>query len=321
MKTIITLLKREYWENRSGFLVTPLAIGGFLVFLLTLALFNTENVFGSGYISVNGKAVNAVSISGFDLVGGMNKEFVNLPLEERQAVWEKIFYGVSKLFTYVMVFVSFIYLLGALYDDRKDRSILFWKSLPVSDLMTVISKVLTVLLVIPAFYSVILAMTYFVMLLIISLVGYFSGGSIYETIWQPAPFIMAPIKLYMSSIIHTAWAAPFIGWLLLVSSWTRWKPVMVATIPLAMVALLELYYYRTGHFAGAIWERVFGWFAPPDKLSGLHFSGYELMYRENVSFQSSHQLLWDSGFWYGLLLASFMVAAAIYIRRYRDESL
>src|SRR3546814_20822192 len=50
-------------------------------------------------------------------------------------------YSAMGLLVVVLGFVVFFYCLGALYDDRRDRSILFWKSLPVSDASTVLSKV------------------------------------------------------------------------------------------------------------------------------------------------------------------------------------
>src|SRR5688500_3753928 len=45
--------------------------------------------------------------------------------------------------------IAFFYGLDALHGERRDRSILFWKSLPVSDRTPVLSKVLVMMAVLP----------------------------------------------------------------------------------------------------------------------------------------------------------------------------
>ncbi|RLA05705.1 MAG: hypothetical protein DRQ47_00450 [Gammaproteobacteria bacterium] len=318
MNTVITLLKREYWENRGSFAITPVAIGGFFVLVMLLALFNTEHItstHGFGSISING-----ISVSGMDFLGNMTIEFANLPLEKRENIWELGFYGISSSFTLVMILVSFIYLLGSLYDDRKDRSILFWKSLPVSDLLTVMSKVLTVIFVIPALFAVAATATYLAIMIIASIVALFSGGSIWASIWEPAPFLTAPLKLYFTYIVQSLWAAPFLAWLLLVSSWTKYKPILMATIPLAAVSFLEFYFYRTQIFSEAVRDRAFGWAVPVDFSTGQHLGTGDYIMNQGAIYDSAYSLLELSEFWYGLIVAALMVAGAVYIRRFRDES-
>jgi len=320
MNTVSTLLKREYWENRGHFLLTPVAIGGFLIFVMILALFNTEHLFDTHSASFGGISINGVNVNGLDFLGGLTIEFANLELARRQEIWEMGFYGISSSFTFVMVLVSFIYLLGSLYDDRKDRSILFWKSLPVSDLMTVTSKIITVLFVIPAFFVAASTITFIAIMLISSVVALFSGGSLWASIWQPAPFLMAPLKLYFSHVIQSLWAAPFLGWLLLVSSWTKRKPILMATIPVGLISFLEYYFYRTNIFFSAVRDRALGWVAPIDVSTGHHIGSNQPVHEQGMIYNYSHTLLSLPAFWYGLAVAAIMVAGAVYIRRYRDES-
>ena len=320
MNTVITLLKREYWENRSSFAITPIVIGVFFIAVFLLALFNTEHLVDTHVTNIGGININGINVSGLDFLGGLTIEFANLSLERRKEVWEMGFYGISSTFTFVLVLVGFTYLLGSLYDDRKDKSILFWKSLPVSDLLTVASKVITVVLVIPAFFVIATSLTYLLLMMISSIVALFSGGSLWESIWQPAPFIVAPIKLYFSYVIQTLWAAPFLGWLLLVSSWTKRKPILLATIPIGVISFLEYYYYRTSIFIDVVKERVVGWVVPVDLSTGRHLGSGEKIEDQLSIYNNAHSLLSLPDFWYGLILASLMFAGAVYIRRYRDES-
>jgi len=326
MNAFTTLLKREYWENRGNFAIAPAAIGAFFIVIFIFALFNTEHfsithgLTDSSKTIISGKFSGMGEISGISLLSSLTNEFVNLPLERREKIWEIALLGIGISFTSIMVFVSFIYVLGSLYDDRKDRSIMFWKSLPVSDLMTVNSKIVTLLFVIPAFFLSATILTYISLMLIISLVAIFTGGEVWEAVWQPAPFLLSPIKLYFSYLIKTLWAAPFIAWLLLVSSWTKRKPILLATLPLFAISFLEFYYNRTNLFATAVKERIIGWIVPVD-ISSFGFNGNnELDFESGVNFYHAQSFLSLSSFWYGLIVAALMIVAAVYIRRYRDDS-
>jgi len=320
MNTIVTLLKREYWENRGHFAISPLVMGAFLIALFLLALFNTEHIVGTHGESLGPISLSGISISGLDYLGAFSVEFASLSLERRSEIWEMSFYGISSSFTFIMILVSFIYLLGSLYDDRKDKSILFWKSLPVSDLMTVTSKIITVIFVIPAFFVIGSTLTFLLIMIISSLVALFTNGNLWASIWEPAPFISAPIKLYGAYVIQSLWAAPFLAWLLLVSSWTKRKPILMATIPVAAVSFMEFYYYRTSYFADAVRERTMGWVIPVDITSGRHLGSNEPILDQGGIYNNVTSLMALPGFWYGLVVAAAMVAGAVYIRRYRDES-
>ena len=157
-------------------------------------------------------------------------------------------------------------------------------------------------------------------MIIASIVALFSSGSVWASIWQPAPFIMAPIKLYFSFVIQSLWAAPVLGWFLLVSSWTKRKPILVASIPVGMIAFLEFYFYRSAVFIDAFRERAMGWAAPIDLTSGRHLGTNEIVTNQGVVYGNAHTLLTLPAFWYGLVVATAMFAGAVYLRRFRDES-
>jgi len=121
-------------------------------------------------------------------------------------------------------------------------------------------------------------------------------------------------------IIQSLWAAPFLGWVLLVSSWTKRKPVLVAMIPLAVISFAEFYYYRTKVFFDLVTERIVGWLIPVDFDTGLHIGSNEQMTGQSTLYENAPSLLTLPDFWYGLVVTAVMVAGAVYIRRYRDES-
>ena len=106
MNTTIWLVRREFWENRAIWMI-PAAIGGFMILI---ALFGR---------------VDLMSLSS------------QIP---SRVVHEGFLVAVGATFFAVMSIYSTWYLLDCLYADRKDRSVLFWKSLPISDTTTVLSK-------------------------------------------------------------------------------------------------------------------------------------------------------------------------------------
>ena len=126
MNRLKALLLREFWENKGAFRTTPLVIGGIYIVFLLMAIFTTSHVDNDLYTFK--EAVQIIAAR---------------PAEFRGMVMYQAMLGSSVFFTAVMSFVIFFYLLGSLYDDRKDRSILFWKSLPASDALTMASKLLS----------------------------------------------------------------------------------------------------------------------------------------------------------------------------------
>ena len=126
----IALIKRELWEHRSIF-VTPIVIGS----VVTLGTLTALVFVGEFQQELN------LAIFGAQNVAGDT---------ERKAVLTGLFIGSSWLFLLGLGVLTVFYALDSLYAERKDKSILFWRSLPVTDAETVISKLLTALVVIPA---------------------------------------------------------------------------------------------------------------------------------------------------------------------------
>src|SRR6266496_4086138 len=207
--------------------------------------------------------------------------------------------------------VGVFYCLDALYGERRDRSILFWKSLPVSDSTTLLSKATIPLIVLPLVTFAIVLVTQLVMMLWTSVLLISHGMSPAST-WTYVPLLRNLFILLYGLAAIALWHAPIYGWALLVSGWARRATFLWAVVPFLAIGFFEKITFGTSHFAALVKDRVFG-FAPHAFAFGMHRS---------VAIDSLVQLtpgkyLSTPGLWLGLIFAAVFVAAAIRLRRYR----
>jgi ABC-2 type transport system permease protein len=212
----------------------------------------------------------------------------------------------------VLIFTAFIvgvfYCLDALYGERRDRSILFWKSLPVSDLTTVLSKATITLVVLPLVTFVIIVATQFMMLLWSSVVLLTSGLA--ATTWTRFNLLQQSGILLYGLTALSLWYAPIYGWLLLVSGWARRATFLWAVLPLLAIAVFEKITFNTSHFASLLKDRLFG------------FGEAAFAFNPHGTVDSFFQLtpgryLSSYGLWLGLIFAAIFIAVAVRLRRHR----
>ncbi len=152
--------------------------------------------------------------------------------------------------------VGAFYCLDALYGERRDRSVLFWKSLPVSDVITVLAKASIPLVVLPLLTLAVTAVLQFLMLLLSSAVLAGSGQSA-AALWAQMSFPrMLLLLLYHLVTVHALWHAPFYAWLLLVSAWARRAPFVWALVPPIALCYLEKVAFNTTHFLDLLARRL-----------------------------------------------------------------
>ena len=205
--------------------------------------------------------------------------------------------------------VGIFYTLDALYGERRDRSILFWKSLPVSDLITVLSKVTIPLLILPLLTFAIAVVTQFVMLVLSSAALLGSGVNV-GTFWAHMSFFhMSLMLLYHILTVHGLWYAPLYGWLLLVSAWAPRAPFMWAFLPPFVVWGLEKIVFQTSYFLGMLQYRLTG---PAPAMPPAHDTVMDV-----ISALTLSQFLSTPGLWIGLIIAAVFLFAAVRLRRYR----
>jgi len=196
--------------------------------------------------------------------------------------------------------------LDALHGERRERTILFWKSLPVSDLATVLSKLALPVLVAPAVAFISIVATHLVMWAIAAVLMTGPSG---EGINLAAVWVVAAYTL----VATTLWYVPLFAWLILISALARRMLFLwAAGIPIAL-NLAESAIFGTDYVAEVFKDRVVGVageafaslpFAAPDDLSALNVLGF----------------LSSPGLWLGLAAAAALVAGAAYARRVRQYS-
>src|SRR6201998_3343359 len=213
---------RELWENRPIY-VAPLAVAS--LFLAGFLI---------GTIHLPGKIRAALTLN---------------PMQLHEAI-EQPYDFAAVLIMGTTFIVAVFYCLDALYSERRDRSILFWKSLPVSDLTTVLSKASIPLVVVPLVTFVIIVGLHLIMLVFSSLVLAMSGLSVVGLWSQVAFFQSSLLLLYHLYAVHALWHAPLYGWMLFVSSWARRAAILWATLPVIAIAALEKILFNTTHFVG-----------------------------------------------------------------------
>ncbi len=319
MNTFKWLLKREFWEHKGGFLWLPIIVGALMIAFTAISL---------------GIAVSGVK-SGMEINGVAVSSFVEIVTPEKHALFAAaIVAGYSKLTMPIMIafgFCVFFFCLGALHDERKDRSVLFWKSLPVSDTETVLSKVAMAIGVAPLIALAAANITAIITALLICIASAMAGVNIFaEVLSDPATYL-APLQLLAMLPIYALWALPAIGWLLMVSAWARSKPLLWAIgVPLLTGALLS---WANGMFKFD-WNMVWFWKNIVGRLLGSILPGAWLSQQMQVmpgqaatntsgtlgpALAQSWQLLADANIWIGVAVGAAMIYAAIRLRGWREE--
>jgi ABC-2 type transport system permease protein len=217
------LIRREFWENRAIWIV-PTVIGA----VLTLAA----------------------------LFGRVNFDVPLASPDQHRVVGGTVLFAFGITFFVVMSIYSSWYLLDCLYADRKDRSILFWKSLPISDTATVLAKLFTALIAIPLVYFAVADVTTLLIAFIVSVRAYAVYGA---ALWQPDLWLQLQV-LWIYLIVTTAlWYLPFVGWLLVVSAWAKRAVMLWSILPPLALYLLERWFFGTHVFASALADRAIGY--------------------------------------------------------------
>lgn len=337
------LLRREFWEHKGGFFWAPIVAGGisllFTVMAIVVGLLAARRAASSGQITISGHE-SATNINGLDL-GVLTSQLAPQELLKfGQGLDLSMLLSASWPFL-VLAFVVFFYCLGALYDERKDRSVLFWKSLPLSDTQTVLSKVASAALVAPMLAVAVAILTMLGFMIVLSVVAALYGGNPFTLLWGPSH----PLKIIASMLVwipvYALWAMPTIGWLLLCSAWSRSKPFLWAIMLPLFAGIFVTWFDLMKVFNEAsfwFWSNIVG------RLLLGTFPGMDLLYRDGLTQTSgvyrdgfgdsapnlggilnhlspANQLasLATPQLWIGVIAGIAMIIVAIRLRRWRDE--
>ena len=316
MNRLMALVKREFWENKGAFRTTPLVIGG--IFLVAMVMF-------------------LITFNHFDNEFQSLKELLRFIAQQDVELRAKVIYAVhlemSVIFSMVLAFVVFFYLLGSLFDDRKDRSILFWKSLPASDTLTIGSKLVAAMVLAPFIFWVIYVITNIVVMLLFSVVIMSLG----ENPWTLFLSLGSPFKAWslilLSYFAQSIWALPLYGWLMLVSAFAPRIPLLFAVLPPLILGILELWVDFLQTFT--LNKNLFGlfghWFAnSPLVISADQHGNNDFGAALGVPLTSDfdHQVtaanmfdrLFSTDMLIGLVIAAVFLTATLWLRRRATES-
>jgi ABC-2 type transport system permease protein len=317
MKTFYWLVKREFWEHRGGFLWSPVVTGGIFLLLNLMGIVTGEVLRIQHGISFTGNNQHL-----FDQAlaeGDMTKIGLGLDI---------MMFSTSALISIVLGFVVFFYCLGALYDDRRDRSLLFWKSLPISDTATVLSKVAAAAVLAPVIAVICGVLTGIVMLLMYAVTLSFHGVGVWHLLTLAHP-LRVTADLIGSIPLYFLWALPALGWLLLCSAWARNKPFLWAVaLPIAVGVVLG-WFHLLGSLGGGddwYWKNIGGrillsvfpggWLGY-GRMTHLGDDGHALDF---LHVEYAYQVLSSPSIWIGAAAGVAMIAGAIWLRRWRDDS-
>jgi ABC-2 type transport system permease protein len=281
-KLLYWSVRRELWESRAIY-VAPVAVA--CVFL-----------FG-------------FSISIFHLVIEMHATPWLDVMQQRQ-LFGRPYEFAEDLMMAALLIVGVFYSVDALYGERRDRSILFWKSAPVSDVTTILSKAAIPIVILPLLAFAITVLTQWIMLMISSVVLLASGQNV-SMLWTRVGVSHRwPMLLFHFLCIHGLWQSPIYAWLLLISGWARRVPILWATLPPLTIGIVEKVAFNTTYFGSLIGRRFTG-----------GSEGTAIMERgrtmDTMMLFAPFHFLINPGLWIGLAVTAAFLAAAVRVRRYR----
>jgi ABC-2 type transport system permease protein len=299
MNRFLWLVRREVWEHKAIW-VAPLIVIGCLVLLVL-----TGNVH-LGPFGGHGDAAM----------------FNEVSREMQMKLLVIVYAGLALVVFMVMGIVAFFYSIDSLYADRRDRSVLFWKSLPLSDIETVLSKFAVAIVVIPL---VALAASAVAQLVIatggsarLSMSG-LPGG----LMWEPQALFGGFMIAFLWCVTAMLWYSPIVGYLMLASAWAPRGPFLWAVLPPVGLWILERVVVGSEYVGDFITERLFGLYRLLGQESGgeVNRPGGDLEKIGNVDLVGSLREFYASpDLWLGMAAAALLLAAAIWVRRYRDET-
>jgi ABC-2 type transport system permease protein len=293
-RPMVWSVRRELWENRS-IVFAPLIAAGVILF--------------------------GFAISTVDLADRTRAAMLLEPIRQHALI--SMPYSIAAiLIMLTTLIVAMFYCLDALHSERRDRSILFWKSMPVSDLVTVLSKASIPLVILPLIAFAIAVATQFIMLLWSTVVLLASDVSA-ATLWTHWPVFHESLVLLYGLMRNALWFAPIYGWLLLVSGWAQRSTFLWAVLPPLAVGVFEKLAFDTTYILSLLKFRMTGGYAQAfvvnvHEVAGGAASPHGRQMRIPDAIPDPIGFLSSPDVWLGLAAAAAFVAAAIWMRRYRD---
>jgi ABC-2 type transport system permease protein len=349
MNRFAWLVRREFWEHRAIWIAPAVVLAVMLIGAVTGTVF-----LGDVQIDTAANGTDMTRIGPPDGENGLSKEDIEelssiggpedlhklerlknlekgqhetrtvsasealamVAPEKRQGMLAIIYAAVTALMFFVIGIIGFFYALDCLYADRRDRSILFWKSLPLSDTETVLSKFAVAAIAIPVVAAVAAIAGQLIMAAGGSIKLAFLGGEA-GLMWMPQVLGGSAVGALALAFVCALWYAPVVAYLLLASAWAPKSPFLWAVLPPAAAVLLEKIAFGTAYIGSLIKYRAF---APLQAMFSAEKIKDEAVHSMDIV-SNITGLVFSPGMLLGLVAAAALLVGAIWVRRYRDESM
>jgi ABC-2 type transport system permease protein len=292
MSKLLTLISREIQEYKYGLVYAPWIVGIILCSIVVLVYL------GFAEIKTSQFTFTSLIYADPDVVTYMKTIDSNTKLEIIRT--GLIVLGLPMLV--VMSFAIASYSLSTFYDERKDKSIIFWRSLPVSDANIIFSKILVAVIIAPLVVLPALVALHLFSLLAVSIFFYFSNIVSFGWVWEAYSFTDW-MKVILSLWVQGLWSLPIIAWLMFAGALFK-KPIIGAILPLVSIVVLERVALSTNIFYSNFMDRLKPW---PNMVS----SSEEVRF---IQLPEITDLFSTSIFWYGLIFSVILCAAINYVR-------
>ncbi|MBL4581842.1 MAG: hypothetical protein JKY29_08500 [Gammaproteobacteria bacterium] len=273
------LLKREVLEHRNLFIGAP-AVVAFLILVaatwVATQIDQSQLAEGLRYVSVLFDGLSPFDMAPFFMLLGIP-------------------------FILTLYICSVIYLINTLFQDRKEMSILFWQSMPVSNFQTVLSKIVAIVVVAPIFYVLIIFAMYLIAMVWLTILGISNDIDLVGIGWMFLAAIASLVLIYISAIVASLWLLPSMGWLLLFSAFAKKTPLLWAGGVFILVGFLEDFIFGTQYLANWVASRA------SDPNQYLIFE-----------FQNIFERIFNYDTLFGIVVGAILIAGAVFMRRFTD---
>jgi ABC-2 type transport system permease protein len=332
MKSMVIHVRREFWEHRSLW-IAPAVWAGIITLMFAWLIFVVipKEIGHDGIVMEPDKQ----TMSQLDekdrreveaTIAEAREHHHEPSADQKETFFAFSYLAIAGLVTTFACIVVFFYLIDCLYAERRDRSILFWKSLPISDAQVVLSKLAVALVVVPLGAILLAGVIQLLIGLMVWLRFHGTDFVAHMPGWSLVAWFKSLIVALVLGLGGVLWYAPIAGYLLLMSSWARRNVFLWAVLPPVALVALEGFFFHTLNVLKFIGWRFSGYtrllHLDPSALNvGTRDKGDDLPHITDVLSQLDLSgMFLNAEVWVGVIVAAAMVFVAIRLRRYRDDT-
>ncbi len=306
MKTFAALIKREVLDGKNGYILVPLILTGITLALVVLSSLGVGNI-----LHFDGMAENGIT----NLADALNQTVQQEPGEMAAGV--TLLYWTTGLSWIALPFVIFFSLLGTLYEERRDRSILFWKAMPVADWQEVLAKLFTPLVLAPLMFLAVAIAAQLFTALFLSLIMIFQGGPVLE-LWPLGLMISSWFAFMAHYLLWALWALPVLAWLLFVSSFAGRMPFLWAILTPVVLVVVEGMFLKSSIVGNWLGTHLGGWQDHATTRLDHDIDGPRDILNiviGDIQWDSLTYSIASAQFWLGIIIAAGFIFGAIEMRK------